>query len=337
MTPGLRRAAARRRLAAPPGVHLRAERRDHGRLDAEGRGPRLRALAHPETARALPRRTSLVLSGLAAQERQRPGRRPRRPRARRRPRYLTGVHPRKTAGADIQNGISVDQVAARAIGEETRFASLELGCEDSRTVGNCDSGYCCAYTNSISWRAADHARCRPRPTRASSSSACSARRRRACRPGGPRPARCGDRRSILDPVAERTRELSRDARAPPTAASSTSTSRRPRDRAADRAGRDRTTATSCPPIEKPTRHPGDFADYVKLMFDLQVVAFQADLTRVVTLMLGREGSLQTLSRDRRPRSAPPADPPPRQAGLDREGHARSTCSTWSSSRTSSAS
>ena len=66
--------------------------------------------------------------------------------------FLTGVHPRKTAGADIHNGVSVDQVAARAVGDKTRLASLELGCEESRTVGNCDSGYSCAYTNSISWR-----------------------------------------------------------------------------------------------------------------------------------------------------------------------------------------
>jgi len=66
--------------------------------------------------------------------------------------YLTGVHPRKTAGADIQNGISVDQVAAQHIGSETRFPSLEIGCDDSRTIGNCDSGYSCAYTNSLAWR-----------------------------------------------------------------------------------------------------------------------------------------------------------------------------------------
>ena len=66
--------------------------------------------------------------------------------------YLTGVHPRKTAGADIQAGISVDQIAAQKMGTATRLASLELGCEDARTVGVCDSGYSCAYTNSISWR-----------------------------------------------------------------------------------------------------------------------------------------------------------------------------------------
>ena len=66
--------------------------------------------------------------------------------------YLTGVHPRKTAGADIQNGVSVDQIAATHLAGQTRFASLELGCDDSRTVGNCDSGYSCAYTNSLAWR-----------------------------------------------------------------------------------------------------------------------------------------------------------------------------------------
>ena len=58
--------------------------------------------------------------------------------------YLTGVHPRKTMGSDIQSGVSADQIAAQAIGSRTRFGSIELGCEDARTVGNCDSGYSCA-------------------------------------------------------------------------------------------------------------------------------------------------------------------------------------------------
>jgi len=66
--------------------------------------------------------------------------------------FLTGVHCRKTEGADLRNGISADQIAALTLGSKTRFPSIELGCEDSRTVGNCDSGYSCAYTNSISWR-----------------------------------------------------------------------------------------------------------------------------------------------------------------------------------------
>src|SRR5262245_48290059 len=65
--------------------------------------------------------------------------------------FLTGVHCKKTAGSDIHGGISADQIAAQKLAGETKFPSIELGCEDSRTVGNCDSGYSCAYTNSISW------------------------------------------------------------------------------------------------------------------------------------------------------------------------------------------
>src|SRR5947209_6901990 len=66
--------------------------------------------------------------------------------------YLTGVHPKKTAGADIAGGISVDQVAAVNVGSATKYPSIELACEDGSLVGSCDSGYSCAYSNSISWR-----------------------------------------------------------------------------------------------------------------------------------------------------------------------------------------
>jgi hypothetical protein len=65
--------------------------------------------------------------------------------------FLTAAHPKKTGGADIHVGISVDQVIAQAIKAETRVPSLELGLDDSRVVGHYDSGYSCAYTNSISW------------------------------------------------------------------------------------------------------------------------------------------------------------------------------------------
>ena len=66
--------------------------------------------------------------------------------------FLTGVHPKKTAGADIRSAISVDQIAAQAIGHHTRFPSLELTLEPGKLAGNCDTGYSCAYSNSISWR-----------------------------------------------------------------------------------------------------------------------------------------------------------------------------------------
>src|SRR5262249_58707435 len=64
----------------------------------------------------------------------------------------TGRQRRKTAGADIKVGISVDQLAAQKIGERTRFPSLEIGCEPGRPAGNCDSGYSCAYSANLSWR-----------------------------------------------------------------------------------------------------------------------------------------------------------------------------------------
>ncbi|MDV6034692.1 MAG: DUF1552 domain-containing protein [Phycisphaera sp. RhM] len=66
--------------------------------------------------------------------------------------FLTGAHPRKTNGADIQNGISVDQATAKYVGDQSRFASLELGLEASAQAGNCDSGYSCAYASNMSWR-----------------------------------------------------------------------------------------------------------------------------------------------------------------------------------------
>ena len=66
--------------------------------------------------------------------------------------YLTCVHPKKTNGRDLQVGVSVDQIAAQRLQGKTRFASLELGCEEGVQGGSCDNGYSCAYSNSISWR-----------------------------------------------------------------------------------------------------------------------------------------------------------------------------------------
>lgn len=66
--------------------------------------------------------------------------------------FLTGVHPRKTAGADIKAGISVDQIAANQIGDHTRLPSLELSCDGGQRAGSCDSGYSCAYQFNLSWR-----------------------------------------------------------------------------------------------------------------------------------------------------------------------------------------
>jgi len=65
--------------------------------------------------------------------------------------YLTGVHPKKTT-VDIKAGISCDQIVANQVGNQTKFPSLELGLEDARQAGDCDSGYSCAYTNNLAWK-----------------------------------------------------------------------------------------------------------------------------------------------------------------------------------------
>jgi uncharacterized protein DUF1552 len=230
----------------------------------------------------------LVLSGLAAENAKALGDGP-GDHARAGACFLTGVHPRKTAGADIQNGISADQIAAQTVGAETRLPSLELGCEESRTVGNCDSGYSCAYTNSISWRSPTT----PMPPETNPRSAFERLFGIEDVPLSPedRARRAQRRQSILDLVGDRTRHL---------VTGLGPSDRRKMDeylyaireieRRLERAERD---GVEVPPgVEKPSGIPAAFADYVKLMFDLQVVAFQADLTRVTTMMIGREGSLQ---------------------------------------------
>ena len=204
--------------------------------------------------------------------------------------YLTGVHPKKTAGADILAGISVDQIAAQKIGSATRMSSLELGCEDSRTVGVCDSGYSCAYTNSISWRG-------PRTPMPPETNPRIVFERLfgdqdfSLTPEQ-RTIKSQQRRSILDLVNSRTQRLVQDLGP---------SDRRKMDEyltgIQELEKRIKMAEESHdevkPGIEKPAGIPVAYSDYIKLMFDLQILAFQADLTRVSTLVFGREASVRT--------------------------------------------
>lgn len=210
--------------------------------------------------------------------------------------FLTGLHPRKTAGADIKLGISCDQMAAQRTGSSTRFASLELGCEDGRMAGNCDSGYSCAYSNSISWRG----EATPMPPEVNPRAVFE--RLFAGMDIGESPASRARRqrynKSILDFVSEDAQRLKMDLG--PTdqrkleeylAAVREIEERievaEQQSKAASRQG------MPLPEVEKPTGIPIEFADHVKLMFDLMATAFQADLTRIATFMVGREGSTRT--------------------------------------------
>ena len=95
----------------------------------------------------------LVLSGLAHDKAKANGDGP-GDHARSNATYLTGCQARKTDGKDIRAGVSVDQIAAEKAGGQTRLSSIELGCEKGAMAGNCDSGYSCAYSSSISWKSA---------------------------------------------------------------------------------------------------------------------------------------------------------------------------------------
>ncbi|HZM51443.1 MAG TPA: DUF1552 domain-containing protein [Vicinamibacteria bacterium] len=203
--------------------------------------------------------------------------------------FLTGVHPKKTAGADIRNGVSADQIVAQALASETRLPSLELGCEESRTVGNCDSGYSCAYTNSVSWRSETT----PMPPETNPRLAFERLFGDADNADpAARTQRARERTSILDVVAARSRELMGQlGTADRRKLDEYQYAVREIERQIQRAETDARQVV--PPIERPSGIPETFAEYLKLMYELQVIAFQADLTRVATLMVGREGSLQS--------------------------------------------
>jgi hypothetical protein len=202
--------------------------------------------------------------------------------------FLTGVHCRKTAGADIRGGVSVDQVAAAKLNGVTRFPSLELGCEDSRTVGDCDSGYSCAYTNSLSWRTPQT----PMPPevnpRAAFERLFGTAEDLSLDPQT-RARRLKYRKSILDFVRTDTQNLVKtlgpgDRRKLDEYLFSV----REVEQRIESAEKD--PRQIAPGIDKPTGIPFEFPQYAKLMCDLQVLAFQSDLTRVSTLVIGREGS-----------------------------------------------
>ena len=201
--------------------------------------------------------------------------------------YLTGVHPKRTTGSDIAVGISVDQVAAQVLGAKTRLSSLELGCEATRMVGSCDAGYSCAYQNSLAWRTPST----PMPPEinprlvferlyGSLETSLDPKSRAELDE---------DRKSVLDYVSGRTRELigtlgPSDRRK----IDEYLTAIREIERRINRVETD--SRQSTPEVAKPTGIPTDFGDHVRLMHDLLVVAFQADITRIATLLYSREGS-----------------------------------------------
>lgn len=224
----------------------------------------------------------LVLSGLAVDNARPKGDGP-GDHARSAAAFLTGRHPVKTDGRDIRAGISVDQIAGKYLGKATKFPTLEIGCEAGRLAGSCDSGYSCAYSHSISWRSESQPagkEVNPRnlfdrmfAVGTTQGDLSAMRRRQALQ------------QSILDSVADDARRLERRVgRADRAKLGEYLEGIREVERRLEMPG------PVDQSMERPDGVPHDFANHMRLMGDLMVLAFQSDLTRVVTFMVANEGS-----------------------------------------------
>jgi hypothetical protein len=203
--------------------------------------------------------------------------------------FLTGVHPSKTEGADVRAGVSADQIVAQSFGERTQLASLELCVDSPVLLGQCEAGYTCAYMNTLCWSTATT----PMPMEN--------------RPRVIFERLFGDHdttdpsvrlrqiqtdRSILDSVTEKVTHLLTDL-GPTDRAKLTEYLDAVRDverriqRAEEQAGME------FPTLERPPDVPERFDEHARLMYDLQVLAYQTDMTRVCTFMTGREFGLRT--------------------------------------------
>jgi len=225
-----------------------------------------------------------MLSGLNQMEaRQRPGD-PGGDHSRASAVFLTGVHPKY--GSDVGVGTSVDQIAAKEIGKSTSLASLELTLDPPALVGECDTGYSCAYKNTLSWRSPTTPmpmEYQPRAVfeRLFGDSDSTDRAEIL--------ARIRRDRSILDAV---TRDVTRLTRGlgPSDQAKLTEWLEAIRDIERRIQVAEEQSSQELPSLERPVGIPPTFKEHAKLMFDLQVLAFQADLTRVITFQNAQEGS-----------------------------------------------
>jgi hypothetical protein len=203
------------------------------------------------------------------------------------PSFLSGVHPKRTEGEDVRAGITIDQIAAQHISQDTPLPSLELGTEDTGLVGVCDVGYSCAYMNSIAWRSPSL----PLPMEINprvvferlfgdGSNAAERAQRKT------------EDRSILDSVTREAAQLNsglgqRDR----TIVTEYLDNVREIERRIQKAEKQVASQVEVP--DSPIGVPESFDEHAKLMFDLQVLAYRAEITRVSTFMLARDLSQRT--------------------------------------------
>jgi hypothetical protein len=202
--------------------------------------------------------------------------------------YLTATHVKKTEGADITAGVSMDQVVAKQFGDKTQIPSIEVGLEPPSLVGSCDSGYSCAYTNTLSWANAST----PLPVTINPREVFE----RLFGDGDSldaksRLAQLRRQASILDFVAQDAKRLSNKMGASDKhKLDEYLTSVRDIEKRIQKVEQGGAEATALPAYARPSGVPDKFEDYSHMMIDLQVLAMQADITRVSSFMIGREVS-----------------------------------------------
>lgn len=202
--------------------------------------------------------------------------------------FLTGAHPVKTGGVDIKVGQSVDQVAADKIGKLTKLPSIELGTEGGRNGGQCDSGYSCSYSNNISWKTATTPMAKEiNPRLVFERLFGSADDRDAAKS---RTRRDEYRKSILDLVTEDASRLKQQlGQTDRRKIDEYFTSVREIEQRIERSREDE-SKRQIPDLKLPNGVPRQLDEHISLMFDLMVLAFQTDSTRIATFMMANEGS-----------------------------------------------
>ena len=204
-------------------------------------------------------------------------------------RFLTDVPPKVTNGSDLEAGISMDQIAAKELGKHTQLASLELGLESTESAASCDNGFNCVYTSTISWRGSTT----PLPTENNPRQVFERMFGDAASTDpAVRLARIQQQRSILDSVTQRIARLGQTVGSGDRAKlDEYFEAIRDVERRIQNA--ERQSATELPVVDQPPGIPASFEEHAKLMYDLYALAWQCDMTRVITFMIAHEFSGRT--------------------------------------------
>ena len=203
--------------------------------------------------------------------------------------FLTATPGKMTDGAEIHSGTSIDQLLGKELGQYTQLSSLELALDGRDFAGSCDAGFSCAYTNTISWRT-------PTTPLPMENNPRVVFERLFGDSGSTDPvvrlARIREDRSILDSVTEKVADLQRGI-GPEDRNKMAQYLDAVRDVERRIQKAEEQSARELPVVQQPAGIPPTFEEHIRLMFDLQLLAYQTDLTRVVSFMVGREISGRT--------------------------------------------